>query len=128
MSAAAWLWVAVGAMALGGLFSALFHSLKDMTRTALDEMAVARSLDGLKLAQLSVGDLDGFRATIAELEAILRRHDDLYFLQYALLEHGTEAAASGQWPESEQLFDEAVRDSHNNGWNGALDKMEKLFA
>jgi uncharacterized protein YndB with AHSA1/START domain len=27
----------------------------------------------------------------------------------------------------EQLFDEAIRDSHKNGWNGALDKMEKLF-
>jgi uncharacterized protein YndB with AHSA1/START domain len=28
----------------------------------------------------------------------------------------------------EQLFDEATRDSHKNGWNGALDKMDKLFA
>jgi uncharacterized protein YndB with AHSA1/START domain len=28
----------------------------------------------------------------------------------------------------EQFFDEAARDSHQGGWNGALDKMEKLFA
>jgi uncharacterized protein YndB with AHSA1/START domain len=28
----------------------------------------------------------------------------------------------------EQLFDEAVRDSHQGGWNGALDKLEKLVA
>jgi len=28
----------------------------------------------------------------------------------------------------EQLFDEATRDSHRNGWNGALDKMEKFVA
>jgi uncharacterized protein YndB with AHSA1/START domain len=28
----------------------------------------------------------------------------------------------------EQFFDDDARDRHNNGWNGALDKMEKLFA
>ena len=72
----------------------------DLARQTEDEMAVARSLDGLKLAQLSVGDLEGFRVTIAELEDILRRHDDLYFLQYALLEHGTEASASGRWDDA----------------------------
>jgi uncharacterized protein YndB with AHSA1/START domain len=28
----------------------------------------------------------------------------------------------------EQFFDEDARDRHNYGWNGALDKMEKMFA
>jgi uncharacterized protein YndB with AHSA1/START domain len=28
----------------------------------------------------------------------------------------------------EQLYDEDTRDRHQGGWNGALDKMEKLFA
>jgi uncharacterized protein YndB with AHSA1/START domain len=28
----------------------------------------------------------------------------------------------------EQLFDEATRNSHQHGWNGALDKMEKFLA
>jgi uncharacterized protein YndB with AHSA1/START domain len=28
----------------------------------------------------------------------------------------------------EQFFDEAARDSHQGGWNGALDKMEKFVA
>ena len=28
----------------------------------------------------------------------------------------------------EQFFDEDARDRHRNGWNGALDKMAKLFA
>jgi uncharacterized protein YndB with AHSA1/START domain len=27
----------------------------------------------------------------------------------------------------EQFFDEDARDRHHGGWNGALDKMEKLF-
>jgi uncharacterized protein YndB with AHSA1/START domain len=28
----------------------------------------------------------------------------------------------------EQFFDEDARDRHQNGWNSALDKMERLFA
>ena len=28
----------------------------------------------------------------------------------------------------EQFFDEEVRDRHNHGWHGALDKMERMFA
>lgn len=28
----------------------------------------------------------------------------------------------------EQFFDDDARDRHQNGWNGALDKMAKLFA
>jgi uncharacterized protein YndB with AHSA1/START domain len=28
----------------------------------------------------------------------------------------------------EQFFDEEARDRHQGGWNGALDKMQKLFA
>ena len=28
----------------------------------------------------------------------------------------------------EQFADEGTRDSHKNGWNGSLDKLEKLFA
>jgi len=28
----------------------------------------------------------------------------------------------------EQFADEESRDGHNRGWNGALDKLEKLFA
>ena len=28
----------------------------------------------------------------------------------------------------EQLFDQAARDGHERGWNGALDKLEKYLA
>ena len=28
----------------------------------------------------------------------------------------------------EQFFDDDARDRHNHGWNGALDKMERMFA
>src|SRR5438128_1270620 len=41
MNSAAWMWVAIGAMALGGVLSSLYHSLRDVTRSALDELAVS---------------------------------------------------------------------------------------
>jgi putative hemolysin len=43
MSGTAWFWLAAGALLLGGLLSALFHSLKGMTRSALEELAVSRT-------------------------------------------------------------------------------------
>lgn len=42
MSAAGWLWIAAAATALGSLLSALFHSLKDMTRSEVEQRARAK--------------------------------------------------------------------------------------
>ena len=66
MSAAGWLWVAIAAMALGGIFSALFHSLKDMTRSTLDELAVARgSAGGRRRVERILEDVDGHTMAVA---------------------------------------------------------------
>ncbi len=66
MSAAGWLWVAVGAMALGGVFSALFHSLRNMTRTTLDELAVARGGAGARgRIERILEDVDGHSMAVA---------------------------------------------------------------
>ena len=66
MSAAGWLWIAVAAMALGGVFGALFHSLKDMTRTTLDEMAVARGRSGpRRRVERIVEDIGGHATAVA---------------------------------------------------------------
>lgn len=43
MSGVAWFWIAAAGLALGGLLSALFHSLKDMTRSTLEELVRARA-------------------------------------------------------------------------------------
>jgi len=51
MSAAAWLWIVAIATLVGGLLSALFHSLKDMTRSALEERARTRG-DARALCQV----------------------------------------------------------------------------
>jgi len=47
LSASGWLWVAAAALAMGALFSAMFHSLKDMARSRLEEMARDRSGNGV---------------------------------------------------------------------------------
>lgn len=66
MSSTAWMWIAIGAMALGGILSTLFHSLRDMTRSLLDELAVSR---GKRAAQHRVErileDVDGHAAAVA---------------------------------------------------------------
>jgi putative hemolysin len=41
-----WFWIAVAAMAVGALFSTLFHSRKDMARTTLEEIVVRRRNSG----------------------------------------------------------------------------------
>jgi putative hemolysin len=41
-----WFWVAVAAVAVGALFSTLFHSLRELTRTALEELAERRGARG----------------------------------------------------------------------------------
>jgi putative hemolysin len=38
-----WFWIALAAMAIGGLFSTLFHSLKDMARTTLERIVERNS-------------------------------------------------------------------------------------
>lgn len=42
MSGTAWFWIAAGALVLGGLFSALFQSLRNVARTVLEHMAASR--------------------------------------------------------------------------------------
>lgn len=42
MTSTGWLWLTLGALVLGGLFSALFQSVRDVARTTLEEMADQR--------------------------------------------------------------------------------------
>jgi putative hemolysin len=61
-----WLLVGLVAMALGALLSALFHSLKDMTRTRLEEIAQLRG-NGAALRRIEriLDDVDGHSTAVA---------------------------------------------------------------
>lgn len=66
MSASSWLWVVAIATALGGLFSALFHSIKDMTRSRLEEIARTRgSTRDLIRAERILADVGGHSTAVA---------------------------------------------------------------
>src|SRR5262249_46268711 len=73
-----------------------------------DPFSLARSLDGLKLALLSIGDFAAFEPVIVELEGLLRDQDDPLFLTYALAEHAVASAATGAWALADELMEEAV--------------------
>jgi putative hemolysin len=53
-------------MALGGVFSALFHSLRNMTRTTLDELAVSRGGPGARARiERILEDVEGHSMAVA---------------------------------------------------------------
>lgn len=66
MSGSGWLLVGLVAMVLGGLLSALFHSLKDMTRTTLEELAQHKgNRSAARRIERILGDVDGHATAVA---------------------------------------------------------------
>jgi tetratricopeptide (TPR) repeat protein len=79
-----------------------------LARTAGDDALVGRALDGVKMVAAHVGDFDRLDEVIPELEDILRRRGDLWYLQWALLESSFEPAARGRWEEAGARAEEAL--------------------
>jgi ATP/maltotriose-dependent transcriptional regulator MalT len=74
-----------------------------------DEELVARAMDGLKLVALVLGDYPALRALASEVEDILTRHDEPWYLMWTLAESSYAWAASGDWAEARRRLDEAQR-------------------
>ena len=72
-----------------------------------DERAQASALDARKLSVLFLGDLAAFEELAPRLEEILRRHDDLWTLQFLLAEAAVVASATGRWEEAGSRLAEA---------------------
>lgn len=68
---------------------------------AADDHAVASALDARKLSALFLGELDVFEELLPRLDAILRRHDDVWTLQFVLAEAAVAAAATARWGEAQ---------------------------
>jgi putative hemolysin len=65
MTGAGWFWVVVGALVLGGLLSALFHSLRDMARSRLEELVQARADAGVAARVRNIlEDVDGHSTAV----------------------------------------------------------------
>jgi putative hemolysin len=66
VSAGGWFWIAVAAMAMGALLSTLFHSLKDMARTRLEEIARERpSRSAAGRVERILQDVNGHSTAVA---------------------------------------------------------------
>jgi tetratricopeptide (TPR) repeat protein len=76
-------------------------------RRASDEVLVARAMDGLKLVAFALGDYPALLELAKELEDVLRRHDDRWYLQFVLAESSFAAAARGDWEDAFRRLDEA---------------------
>jgi tetratricopeptide (TPR) repeat protein len=80
-------------------------------RTALesgDERLQATSMDALKQVALQTGDIDTLEELIPRLSAIHRRNDDLWLLQFAVLELGYADLERMRLDRAFAAFDEAL--------------------
>ena len=73
-----------------------------------EERVVATALDSRKLIAAYLGDFAVLGATVATLDGILRRHNDLWILSFALAESAIEPAARGRWDDAVGLIEEAL--------------------
>jgi DNA-binding SARP family transcriptional activator/tetratricopeptide (TPR) repeat protein len=100
------------------LDEALDYGLRAVTaaRASADDRALAAGLDGLKLAFLSLGDLQGFAAVLAELTPLLRRQGDLFRLPWAEFESGFLAVAAADWEQAAAAFETALEVNRRGGY------------
>ncbi len=85
-------------------------------RASGDEVALAPALDARKSALLCLGDAAGLQAVLTELEPVLRRHGDLFRLQWAEFEAAYVAFAAADWDEAERRMLAAIATNQRGGY------------
>src|SRR4051794_22432778 len=86
-----------------------------VARECDDERTEARALDSLKLVALMLGDTERVEAVTAPLIDVLRRRQDIWYLQWTLLESAFTPGAQGRWGEAARRLDEALEISRRMG-------------
>jgi DNA-binding SARP family transcriptional activator/class 3 adenylate cyclase len=76
-------------------------------RRSADELLIARAMDGLKLVAFVLGDYPALRRIVTDVEEVLRRHDQRWYLQFVLAEGSFASAATGDWDAAVRQLDEA---------------------
>ena len=80
----------------------------EIAQQAEDEELLGLARDGLKLAQLKLGDLDSVARQTAELIQIHERRGDLFYLEWALLESAYPLLGAGRLEEARERAGEAL--------------------
>ena len=85
-------------------------------RTSADEHALAAALDGLKIAYLSLGDVQGLAAVLAELGPLVRSLGDLFRLQWAEFESAFPFIAAAEWDKAATAMETALEANRRGGY------------
>jgi DNA-binding SARP family transcriptional activator/predicted ATPase len=100
------------------LDTALDYGLRAVAaaRLSADEHALAAGLDGLKIAYLSLGDVQGLAGVLAELDPLLHRLGDLFLLQWAQFESAFPFIASAEWDKASAAMETALEANRRGGY------------
>ena len=85
-------------------------------RGCSDERALAGALDGLKTGYAYLGETAVLTVLLAELEPLLRRHQDLWRLQWAVQESSFAALAAGDWDLALERIGSALEINRRSGY------------
>jgi DNA-binding SARP family transcriptional activator len=85
-------------------------------RASADEHALAAGLDGLKIAYLSLGDVQGLADVLAELGPLLRSRGDLFRLQWAEFESAFPFIAAAKWDKATTAMETALGANRRGGY------------
>lgn len=86
----------------------LSRNALDTARALGDDQLVAAALDSAKTLAVYLGEFRELRTIIEQLEQILRRRDDSWYLQWTLFESFYPLAAEGLWPQAATAIDAAL--------------------
>ncbi|MCD2195169.1 AAA family ATPase [Actinomycetospora endophytica] len=87
-------------------------------RAAGDEEALVAGLDGLKTAHAYLGHIAQLTEVVHQMEPLVRRRDDRWYLPWALFEGSFGAIADGRWDDARERIGEAVEESGRSGYPG----------
>jgi DNA-binding SARP family transcriptional activator len=80
----------------------------ELARGTADPAVAGRAMDSIKLAVWQLGDLHRLEKLTAELEPLWRERDDLWYLQWTLLESAFVPIGAARWEEAEQRLEDAI--------------------
>ncbi len=92
------------------------HRAVRVAQAGADERALASALDGLKNSLAYLGEIDALTQVVDELEPLLRRHNDLWLLQWTLYESAFAAIAGARWDDALALIRSAVEVNRRSGY------------
>ncbi|MGN6867161.1 MAG: ATP-binding protein [Solirubrobacteraceae bacterium] len=92
-----------------------FAEARRLSRNALhiagalgDDQLVAAALDSAKTVAVYLGEFGELRAIVQQLEQILRRYDDSWYLQWTVFESFYPLAAEGLWSQAATAIEAAL--------------------